>query len=116
MHNPESLSSDMVDLIRVLTRFRVLNDRSTVQVVAGRAVYRTSGGGQGGLPYKWWRAGRSTVQVVAGRVSNMIISSSTAGNKSVFLTKSTQSYSFCLMVNFLLMSYHDHASCSKLSI
>ncbi|KAH3754068.1 hypothetical protein DPMN_188727 [Dreissena polymorpha] len=77
MHNPESLSSDMVDLIRVLTRFRVLNDRSTVQVVAGRvppykwwragrstvqvvagrAVYRTSGGGQGGLPYKWWRAG-----------------------------------------------------------
>ena len=60
--------------------------------------------------------GRSTVQVVAGRVSNMIIASRTAGNKSVFFTKSTQPYSFCLMDSFLFMSYHDIASCSKLSI
>ena len=43
----------MVDLSHVLTRLSVLNDRSTVQVVAGR-------------------------------VSNIIIASRTAGNKSVF--------------------------------
>ena len=36
MHNPESLSSDMVDLSHVLTRFSMLNDHSAVQVVAGR--------------------------------------------------------------------------------
>ncbi|KAH3806962.1 hypothetical protein DPMN_135292 [Dreissena polymorpha] len=36
MHNPESLSLDMVDLSHVLTRLSVLNDRSTVKVVAGR--------------------------------------------------------------------------------
>ncbi|KAH3822462.1 hypothetical protein DPMN_124241 [Dreissena polymorpha] len=53
MHNPESLLLDMVDLSHALTRLSVLNDRSTVQVVAGK-------------------------------VSNMIIASRTAGNKSVF--------------------------------
>ncbi|KAH3812484.1 hypothetical protein DPMN_140918 [Dreissena polymorpha] len=36
VHNPESLSSDMVDLSHVLTRLSVLNDCSTDQVVAGR--------------------------------------------------------------------------------
>ena len=36
MPHPDSLSSDMVDLSHVLTRLIVLNDLSTVQVVAGR--------------------------------------------------------------------------------
>jgi len=36
MPHPDSLSSDMVYLSHVLTRLIVLNDLSTVQVVAGR--------------------------------------------------------------------------------
>ena len=42
MHNPESLSSDMVDLSHVLTRLNVLNDRSTVQVVGAGLIIRSS--------------------------------------------------------------------------
>lgn len=60
MHNPESMSSDIVDLSHVLTLLRVFNDNSTVQVVASR-------------------------------VKNLIIASRTAGNKSIFFTKSTKS-------------------------
>ena len=36
IHSPDSLSSDMVDLSHVLTHLIVLNDLSTVEVVAGR--------------------------------------------------------------------------------
>ena len=35
-HSPDNRSSDMVVLSHVLTLLDVLNDRSTVQVVAGR--------------------------------------------------------------------------------
>ena len=48
IHSPDSLSSDMVDRSQVLTRLIVLNDLSTVQVVAGRVssviiAWRTGG-------------------------------------------------------------------------
>jgi len=36
IHSPDSLSSDMADLSHVLTHLIVLNDLSTVEVVAGR--------------------------------------------------------------------------------
>ena len=89
-HSPDSLSSDMVDLSHVLTHLIVLNDLSTVEVVAGR-------------------------------VSSVIIAWGMAGESSIFFTKSTNSNSSWFSefrprkIFFLVMSYQDMASCSKLS-